>query len=119
MSEENIEESIDGSEKQSLVRRAIIEEIQEKAQKALKYKRSRDEAKTNSKREFYERKLKHNNEDVPALLQALQRLSDIEEAKREQALNEDGNTEGTGLEVQETSGSDSVGGDVERTPDEC
>lgn len=103
--------------RQGLVKQAIIIELQEKAKEALRLKRLRDEAKTKPKREHYTKKLKKNSEDVPELVEALQRLTDIEEAKRGQALNEERNVEGEGLEVQETSGPDSAGGVIVGTSD--
>lgn len=121
MSNENtVDEALEGLEevkKQKLVKQAIIEEIRERAQLALQYKRDRDEAKTKHKRDFYDRKLKKNNEDVPELIEALQRLEAAEEAKDAPTHYEERDVEGDGLEIQDTSGAGVVGGVVELSTD--
>ena len=62
---EELEQGLEEVQKQGLVKQAIVIELQEKAKLALKFKRSRDEAKTTNKHDFYDRKLKKNNQDVP------------------------------------------------------
>jgi hypothetical protein len=69
----------------SLVKQAIILELQDYAKKAMKLKSQMDNSKTELKRNLFKKKLKKNNTEAVELLQALSRLVAKEQA--ETAIN--------------------------------
>jgi hypothetical protein len=64
----------------SIVKQAIILELQEKGAKAVEFKKKVDSAKTDVKRALYKKKLKKNNEEAADLFIALNRLVEKEQA---------------------------------------
>jgi len=67
----------------SLVKQAIILEIQDYAKRALDYKFKMDTAKTEVKKNLFKKKLKKNNTEAAELFEALNRLI----AKEQQAAS--------------------------------
>ena len=59
----------------SLVKQAIILELQDYAKRALDYKSKMDAAKTDVKKNLFKKKLKKNNTEAAELFEALNRLN--------------------------------------------
>ena len=91
----------------SVVQQCLVEEIQNAAKRAVEFKRKRDNAKTETKRKFYEEKLIKNNEEAADAVVALKNLIKEKEEmgsdEDEPVFDPEGGTEETGNATQPVS----------------
>lgn len=81
---EQIEPSNTLSEKNSALAMAMKEEFIEKTNQAVDIRRKIEEAKTETKKKFYKKKLKINNENAIKLLIAIEKLSILKSSEEAQ-----------------------------------
>ena len=75
----------------SIVKDALIAEIKEKAEKSQELYNTIQEAKTNTKKKFYQEKLAEHNNILADLIISLDKLNNSEYNSQDTSNNENGN----------------------------